>query len=261
MADTKNTPLMENEYVKELLAVMKANNMPGVKDLLAVIGQVGVMEKQLDTMITELQGIRRELAEAQKHNHPIKTVLQGAVANTQGQILDLRDKLGELKDKIIEGCKNALSAFKEKGLSALRNIASFFKVRPLLESMRDNLDNGIKQNEATIAKIETMSADYHEAGRHLKNIVRAMSGREPVQEAKPVGKIAKVMQAPSRSKLSIRMNMRKNIAAALGAVERLEKTERKPPVMETVNKLNEQIARAERDAPARERRPVAHDGR
>jgi len=256
-------PLLENEHVKELLSIMEANNVPTVKDLLDIIGQVGAMEKQLDAAVNELQSMRRDLAEAQAQNHPIKTALQKAVITMQGQVLDLRDKLAELKQNVIDGCKNAVAAFKEKGIFALRSIADFFKLRPGLEALRDNLNKSIKLDERAIAKIEAVSAEYHEAGRHLKNMGRALIGKEAVTEAKAPGRLAAAIAAPYRAERTCLVAARRHVTAVIGAVARLEQTaERKPPIMETIQKLNAQIAQAKKDAPAQERpRPVVHDGR
>ena len=163
-------PILENEHVKELLAVLLENNFPSTKDFLAVLNQVSAMEKQLDAAVKELAAMRQELRTAQEQNHPVKTALQKAVIVMQGQVLDLRDKLAELKQNVIDGCKNAVAACKETGISALDNVARFFKVRPILESMRDMLTKDIQVDDKAIAKIEAISTEYHQAGRHLKAI-------------------------------------------------------------------------------------------
>lgn len=112
--------------------------------------------------------MRQELKTAQEQNHPVKTALQKAVIAMQGQVLELRDKLSELKKTVIEGCKNTVVEFKEQGVAALDNIARFFKVRPILEALRDNLAKNIRYDDKAIARIEAISAEYHQAGRHLK---------------------------------------------------------------------------------------------
>ena len=256
-------PLLENEHVKELLSIMEANNVPTMKDLLTVLNQVGAMEQQLENAVKELAAMRRDLAEAQAQNHPIKNALQNAVIIMQGQVLDLRDKLAELKQNIIDGCKNAVAAFKEKGLSALRNIADFFKIKPGLEALHENLNKSIKLDERAIAKIGAVSAEYHEAGRHLKNMGRALVGKEAIAAAKAPGRLAAAIAAPYRAERACLVVARRHVTAAIGAVARLEQTaERKPPIMETIQKLNDQIAQAKKDGPAVERpRPVVHDGR
>lgn len=112
--------------------------------------------------------MRQELKTAQEEKHPVKNALQKTVIVMQGQVLDLRDKLAGLKQNVIDGCRNAVATFKETGISALDNVARFFKVRPILENIRDTLTKNIAYDDKAIAKIEAISTEYHQAGRHLK---------------------------------------------------------------------------------------------
>ena len=261
MAKTKTTakPILENEHVKELLAILRDNNSPSTKDFIAVLNQVGAMEKQLDAAVKELSAMRQELKTAQEQNHPVKTALQKAVIVTQGQVLDLRERLVQLKQNIIDGCKNAVADFKEKGISALDNVARFFKIRPILESMRDTLTKDIQVDDRAIAKIEAISTEYHQAGRHLKNMGRAMLGREALQEAKQPGKLAAGISAPFRAERSCFAAMKRSVDKAIGAMSRLEEraAEKKSSIRETLATHNEKIAQAKKDAPTAERpRPV-----
>jgi len=215
MAKAKAPPIADNEHVKELLAILRENNAPSTKDFLAVLAQVGAMEKQLDAAVNELAAMRRELAEAQKQNHPVKTAMQKAVIAMQGQVLDLRDRLAMLKQNVIDGCKAAVAAFKEKGIAALDNAARFFKIRPILENMRDNLDKDIRFDDKAIAKIEAISTEYHNAGLHIKNMGRAMLGKEAAQEAKAPGKLAAAVSAPFRAERSHFAAMKKSVEATI----------------------------------------------
>lgn len=261
MAKTKTTaePILENEHVKELLAILRENNSPSTKDFLAVLHHVGAMEKQLDAAVKELAAMRQELRTAQEQNHPVKTALQKAVIVMQGQVLDLRDKLAELKQSVIDGCKNAAIAFKETGISALDNVGRFFKVRPILEAMRDTLTKNIQYDDKAIAKIEAISTEYHQAGRHLKNMGRAMLGREAAQEVKQPGKLAAVISSPFRAERSHFSSMKSHVEKSLNTLARLEEraAEKKPSIREALATHNEKIAQAQKDAPATERpRPV-----
>ncbi|WP_369283988.1 DUF6674 family protein [Oscillibacter sp. GMB15532] len=257
MAKTKTAaePILDNEHVKELLAILKENNSPSTKDFLSILNQVGAMEKQLKTAVKELAAMRQELKIAQEQNHPVKTALQKAVIVMQGQVLDLRDKLAELKQNVINGCKSAVAAFKEKGISALDNVARFFKVRPILETMRDTLTKDIQYDDKAIAKIEAISTEYHQTGRHLKNMGRAMFGREAVQEAKQPGKLAAAVSYPFRVERSCFAAMQKSADKALGAISRLEEraAEKKLSIREALETHNEKIAQAKKDAPTAER--------
>ena len=257
MAKTKTTaePILDNEYVKELLAILQKNNAPSTKDFLAVLHQVGAMEKQLDAAVKELSTMRQELKEAQEQNHPVKTALQKAVIVMQGQVLHLREQLAELKQNVVEGCKNAVADFKEKGISALDNVARFFKVRPILESMRNTLTKDIQSDDRAIAKIEAISTEYHQAGRHLKNMGRAMLGREAVQEAKQPGKLAGAISAPFRAERSCLAAMKQSVDKTIGAMARLEEraAEKKPSIRETIETHQKQVEQVKKDAPPAER--------
>lgn len=93
---TVAAPIMENEHVKEFLAILRENNTPSTQDFLAVLNQVGAMERQLDAAVKELAAMRRELNEAREQAHPVKTALQIAVKtldNMQIMASELSDKL------------------------------------------------------------------------------------------------------------------------------------------------------------------------
>jgi regulator of replication initiation timing len=262
MARSKTTtaPILENEHVKELLAIMEANNVPTMKDLLAVLNQVGAMERQLDAAVKELAAIRRELNEAREQAHPVKAALQHVAETLEKNVTVLRERLDMVKKTVIEGCKNAVADFREKGISALDNVIRFFKIKPILESMRDDLSKSIRFSEATISNIEYVSTEYHEAGLHIKNMVRAMAGKEAIQEAKSVGKLAKALEAPFKAEHSCLVSMKKTVEATIGNLTRLEEraVERKPSIQKTMQSLNEQIAQEKKDAPTAERPRPSH---
>ncbi|TQI66192.1 DUF6674 family protein [Clostridium sp. KNHs216] len=257
MAKSKTTtqPIIENDHVKELLAILRENTSPSTKDFLSVLNQVSAMEKQLDAAVKELSAMRQELKTAQEQNHPVKTTLQKAVIVMQGQVLDLRDKLAELKQSVIDGCRNAVVAFKETGISALDNVARFFKVRPILETIQDTLTKNITYDDKTIAKIESISTEYHQAGRHLKNMGRTMLGRDTVQEVKQTGKLAVLISAPFRAERFHFSNIKGHVEKSLNMLARLEEraAEKKPSIREALATHNEKIAQAQKDTPTVER--------
>ena len=198
-----------------------------------------------------------DLAEAEKHNHPIKNALQKTVIVMQAQILEMREKLTALKQSVIEGCKNAVAAFKEKGITALDNIARFFKVKPILEAIHTGADKTAGQTDKAVANIEAASKRYHEAEKHIKNAGRAITGKETIQEAKPPGMIAKAFSAPVRATGLCFRGIRKSAAAMTRKLNELEERA-KPSIYGDMEKHNEQIEREEREAPTRTRsKPTA----
>jgi chromosome segregation ATPase len=259
----RSAPLAENEHVKELLAILDAHKPPGAEDLRAMLGNVARMEEQFAAAVSELAAMRRELNAIREENHPMRKVLQNAVAAMQAHVSKLRDRLDALKEGVIEGCKSAVAAFRERGAAALDGIARFFNVRPALAALEQSFDSAARESGKAIAKIEAANAEYHEAGRHVRNIGRALAGKDPLPEAKPMGMMAKTAAAPFKAARACNAAARNYARAALEGLSRLEKTaEKPPPIREQYGEAAKEAAKANaargrertKPAPAREGR-------
>jgi len=258
-----STPLLENEHVKELLKVMQENDI-NAKNFVAMLGYVTAVEKQLDKAVGELAGMRTELAAMrEEQNHPVKTALTRAIHTLEAKVNETRAALDKLKNNIVDGCKDAVAAFKENGKAALNNLAQFFRLKPALNDLSKSLDSLIKANNNTITKIEGMSKEYHRAGLHVKNFARIFSGKEPVKRIKPNGKLAHLIEAPFKTVRAVRVAVKANIDRAATALERMEKEasvrEGKPSVLGDMKKYKAQADQTGRMAPAREKATKQHD--
>ena len=125
--------LAENEYVKELLAVLKENPSPSGRDVAEMVAHVGELEHRLAEAVEELRTMRQELLQVQ--NRSLKAVLQRSCKALEQNISNMSRKLSELKKLIIGGCKEALAAFKKHGTAALDGLSRFFHIKPLLEGI------------------------------------------------------------------------------------------------------------------------------
>jgi len=245
-------PIIDNQHVKELVQILRDNKSPSMGDFMNILKQVTTMERQLNSAVDELAAMRVQLDEARAINHPALAAMEKAVINTQNFIQDLRDKLTAIKQDLVNGCKNAVSMFKEKGISALNNLVGFFGVKTAIESVHNDLNRTIDHDNRAIGKIETISKNYHEAGKHLRNVGRALLGKEAIQEAKPVGAVAKSFIAPYKARRSCCKKMKNHVEAAIGCITRLEQraTEKKPSLMDALNAAEKKVAQAKKDAPA-----------
>ena len=147
----KSKSIMKNPHVKELLAITEANEPAKLGALLAILNHVSAAERQLNQAIGDLNAMRKELETMQAKNRPLA---QKALTAAQAQVQDLRDKVAELRQSVIDGCKKGISAFRQKGVSALDNISRFFKVRSLLEGVREQTNKCI----ASLEKLEACAA-------------------------------------------------------------------------------------------------------
>ena len=260
MSDTTGTPLMENEHVKELFSVMQSNEVD-TGNFSAMINYVAAMERHLESAVSELTVMRRELADMREiQNHPVKTALQNAVKVLESKITSMREHLNEVKAAIVEGAKNAVAAFKEKGAAALHGVMSFFHIKQGLQDWKKDVDIAIRADDKAISRIEAFSQQYHEVGKAVRNMGRALRGKEAVTEAKPLGKVAVVIQAPYKAQRSILIKLRKSLTAAIDSLEQgdLKAAERKaartaerekPSLLERLDKNKERAAREQADRP------------
>ena len=191
------TPIAENEQVKALLALLKENDSPAYVDFAKLIESVTGMENRLSIAVGELEAMREDLQKMQDRS--LKASLQKTCKTLEGNIASMQQKLSELKGKIVEGCRHILEDFKERGTIALNGLANFLHLKPVLEAVRQGAENHRQTSNRAMERIDAFVSEYHEAGKHLKNMCLALMGKEPVQQAKAGGEIARYVRAPYRA--------------------------------------------------------------
>lgn len=214
---------MENKHVKELLDIL-AKEGKDENILTALFSSVSAMERQLCNAAAGLESMQRELSTMrEERNHPVRTLLEKSTRSLCNRVNGIRARIKAIKDGIINGCKKAVAAFKDKGITALNDLAEFFDVKQSLLDERKSIQSCIKQAKASIAKIEAVSKQYHKAGRAMRNMGRSMLGKKPLPGIKPNGKLARLLQAPYSNQLRCLNISLKNVNKSLASLNRLEK--------------------------------------
>jgi molybdopterin-guanine dinucleotide biosynthesis protein A len=250
-----DVPLLQNEYVQELFSILKDNDKD-VSGLAAILSQVQNMEGFIKDAESKITDMKSQLSEMQElHNHPIKTALQNAIRVLETKVAEVKEKIGELKADIVEGCKNAVAAFKEKGETALNGVMSFFHLKSGLQSVKKSLNEGIRECDSAVVKIDNFSREYHAASRHMKNMGRVIIGKKTVETEKPVGKLARAVSAPFRAEKTCLTGARTAVIGAINRIEKLEQSaavraEERPSVREKMKVLKAQIAQNKKETPA-----------
>ena len=256
MSENTNAPLIENEHVRELIGVLQENQMDA-KTLVAMLGYVAAVEKQLDKAVGELAAMRRELnVMREERNHPIRTALIRAINTLENAIGIVRARLDAIKSAVVTGCKSAVAAFKQHGISALSNLARFFNLKTELRDWSKGLSNLIKANDKAVENIAAISAEYHAAGLHVKNAARVLVGKEPLRAVKRNGRLARLVEAPFVVVRQLRQHVKDGIDRAAGALERLDQAapaQRKPSIAADILKYKDMAEQARREAPERVR--------
>ena len=250
--DGTGQPIAENEQVKALLALLKESGSPAYGDFAKLIESVTGMEDRLSTAVSELAAMRADLQRMQDRS--LKASLQKTCKALEGSIASMQERLSEIKGKIVEGCRHILEDFKERGAAALNGITHFLHLKPALEAVRQGAENHRQASSRAMEKIDAFVSEYHEAGKHLKNMRLALMGKEPVQEAKTAGEIARYVKAPYRASRACMGTVKRSAEKAFNALEGLERSaERRPSVLKA---MREQTAKA---APAKDQPEAAHD--
>jgi hypothetical protein len=136
----------------------------------------------------------------------------------------MKERINDLKNGIIEGCKNAVAAFKEKGISALDKLASFFHIKSGLNSLDKSAAETAQSCDKSVNRINEFSNQYHEAGRAIKNMARMLIGKEPIDAKKEAGILSKALAAPYKAEKALMLQISKS---AKGMAEKLEQLETK----------------------------------
>ena len=247
-------PLRSDPAVRELLTLMRAHNSPGQEEFLAVLREVGRMEQQLASAVEELAAMRKELAQAR--DGPLKRTLTNAVRVLERSVAALGKQVERLKTAIVQGCRQAVAAFQERGASALAHVSRFLHIRPALEAVGRAADRAAADCDRTTANLRKWSAAYHEAGRHLKNAGRVLAGLEPLVEANDPGRLARAVESLNDKEKALHEAIRRGTERAADSLARLEQAaQRQPSIRDTMRELNETVVREQREkaAPAVER--------
>lgn len=261
-----NGPLTENQYMKELLAILKDNGKDpsGLDALISHVADMENFVRQSEKRIAEMKAQLDGMKEVQ--DHPVKNTLQKTIRALESRIADIKEHIVQLRLDIAQGCRDAISAFKEKGVAALDKLASFFNIKGGLQSMVKNIDASIKLDDHALAKIEAFSKQYHTAGNALRNMGRVLTGKQPVDAVKESGRLAKVFSAPYMADRAGLLGMKKVANKMLSAIEMLEQraaaardvradkaSDKKPSLSEKLKANKELIRQKDLEKPIPER--------
>lgn len=242
---TTGIALQRNSNVIDLTAILEANSRgAAARDLRELSAQISSMERQLESATREIAAMRRELADLRDlHGEPLHNTARQGIDAASRQIMQAKDRLGAVKNWIIQGAKDAVAAVKERGIGALNNAVSFLGVRTELEKIQQDSLAGVDKCDRSIAKVENISRQYHEVGTATRNLGRAILGREAQDDTKQMGRLAKLAAAPHKALKNLYTGMAKGADSALGKVEKLEQAAKKPSMLENLQAMKETAAK------------------
>lgn len=173
--------LSDHEAIMELLSLMKGNGRKlKAAELSYMISAIDNIDRQYSELLSMLQNISKELTEANEQCRavgavpPDLSVYQAAQKEAE-QILS---KIAAAREKIVDWAETAVEDFKLIGVSALDTAMSALNVRNMLETLRKQARSSAWNILAATQRAETMGRETQSMGRHLKNFMRIIRGKE-----------------------------------------------------------------------------------
>lgn len=206
----------------ELLAILRANDrLQAGRDLSGVLGHMALLEKQLAAVTEELHGVQAELAKMQEPG-PVMAAWQKLSDSLRERMAAIRSQLAAVRDYIAQGARDAVAAVKRSGIAALDGALRFAGAKETLQAIGAGLDSAAKDAAATSKKVAAISAEYHEAGKHLRNFGRAIRGKEPLAQRKPDGVLSRGTQSIFGGIRDVLAGMAGDADRAVACLARLE---------------------------------------
>ncbi|MCL2853341.1 MAG: hypothetical protein FWE20_09995 [Defluviitaleaceae bacterium] len=263
----RSAALEKNRHVKELMGILKANGMnEDAKGLSEVVGCISAMERDLGRAITELTAMRRDLSVMrEEQSHPVKTMLSKAADGLIARLKAAHQRIQVIKEKIIGVCKRTVEAVKDQGITAANDIVGALNIKADLETQRDAMRNTITFCEKQVDKIESASKEFHAAGRHIRNIGRAITGKEPIADIKPNGKLARFIASPFRGEIQRQKSYIARNDRAITLIDKLEQAaelraeKARPSVHSDMKRIKSEIDEVKKDAPKKQKLKTAEE--
>lgn len=226
--EEKKKSMTKDEMIMELMELLKANGRPKqAADVFESAAYVDMLESKLDQMTNELVQMRKELQEMkeQQASKSLKETLSEMVDRAQVRCQQMKEKLFEVKEEMHNKATEIVKAVKKKGKEALNKVSEFFGVKKKLESIRENVREGIIETEQTLARIDGFGEGMRMANEQLANSFRVLAGKEQVDYSKKeyAQSNVAVIRKPWEWQKKVYQNLELHLDAAIDKVDNLAK--------------------------------------
>lgn len=241
---------MEMPNMEELLNILIDLNMSQNHQTVSLLmNYMNDMEENFFSVLQELDTVKEQLAHVQNTTQTknVRHTLAELSEQMGDKIHSLQDQLKEIKISLNEKAAQLVQNFKIHGVKALNHVCEFLGVKDAMEQLKESLLDNAQSMQTSINKINTVGRELREVTTHVKNVGRAIAGKETmkVPESKEKGFFHQ-MKRPYQSMKHFCVNQAAKLEKGIEAMERLEKsankTAQKPSIMETLQKFKEQQA-------------------
>lgn len=226
--EQKRKSMTKDEIIMELMELLKANDRPKqAADVFESAAYVDMLESKLEQMTNELVQMRKELQEMkeQQASKSLKETLSEMVDRAQARCQQMKEKLIEVKEEMHNKASEIVKTVKRKGKDALNKVSEFFGVKKKLESIRNNIREGIVETDQTLARIDGFGEGMRMANEQLANSFRVLAGKEQVDYSKKeyAESNVAVIRKPWEWQKKVYQNLELHLDAAIDKVDHLAK--------------------------------------
>lgn len=214
--------LQEKEAVKEFMKLLMENRPEMGQEYAAMLRQVDSMAEKLDAALNELREVKGQLSRVQEK--PAVWSASRVADMVEGRIHMVHDRLSVMKARIVEGAREAAENFRHMGVAALDRAVSGLGIKRTLEDVKIDLDSSAADMQKSIERIEVIGSELRSVGGHVKNIARAVAGKEQqAVDGGREGRFQAAVLAPMRREKVMLDRLCGMVSAAISSVERLER--------------------------------------
>lgn len=199
---------LENEKIE--VAEEKETEMPNVEELLKILLDVNLeqnrqtvhllmnymndIEENFFSVLEELDTVKAQLAQVQQTpqtkevRHTLADLMQNLqeqANHLQEQANHLQEQIHSMKTRLNEKAAQLVQNFKDQGVTALNHVCEFLGVKENLTQMRESLLQSAKEMQGSMDKIDQVAGELRAATTHVKNVGRAIVGKEAQEVAQP----------------------------------------------------------------------------
>lgn len=192
---------LENEKIE--VAEEKETEMPNVEELLKILLDVNLeqnrqtvhllmnymndIEENFFSVLEELDTVKAQLAQVQQtpQTKEVRHTLADLMQNLQEQANHLQEQIHSMKTRLNEKAAQLVQNFKDQGVTALNHVCEFLGVKENLTQMRESLLQSAKEMQGSMDKIDQVAGELRAATTHVKNVGRAIVGKEAQEVVQP----------------------------------------------------------------------------
>lgn len=172
--------LREHPQIIELMEILEQNGLTKERDeVSSLVEYIGSMEETLAQIRSELQEMHGEVKEIQDKG--FQAQCSRLVDTTKEKVMQTGEMVSTVKTNFVQAAGNAVKTFKEKGRAVLAQAVRAMKIPTVLSKMKNSLHTVGKSMQEAAGKVDAKREQLHEAGAHLQNAGRALSGK-PAEE-------------------------------------------------------------------------------